>query len=198
MNTDLILKLHEINAIKFGKFKLKSGIISPIYIDLRVTISYPEILKMVARAMWEKIKNLKFDLLCGIPYTALPLATVMSVENNVPMILKRKEIKDYGTKKIIEGNFSKGQTCLIVDDMITNGASKFETIEPLEKEGLLIKDLVILIDREQGGAKHLAEKGYRLHSVLTISEVLGTLKKEGKLSQELVNANLKFIADNQM
>ncbi len=195
---NLIVKLNEIGAIKFGEFKLKSGIMSPVYIDLRVTVSYPEVLKMVAEAMWEKAKELKFDLICGVPYTALPFATVMSIEHNIPMLLRRKEIKDYGIKKAIEGNYTAGQTCLLVDDMITNGASKLETIEPIEREGLIIKDIVILVDREQGGRRHLAEKGYNLHSVLTLSEVLRVLEAEGKLSGELVEKTMRFIKDNQL
>jgi len=195
---NLIVRLHEIDAVKFGEFTLKSGLISPIYIDLRVTVSYPEVLKMVAEAMWDKIKDLQFDCLCGIPYTALPFATVMSVEHNVPMLLRRKEVKEYGTKKAIEGNFKPGSTCLIVDDMITNGASKFETIAPLKEAGLKIKDLVILIDREQGGPAHLAAKGYALHSVFTISEVLRVLESERKLNPELVKTSLEFIKNNQM
>lgn len=194
----LILKLYEINAVKFGEFKLKSGIMSPIYIDLRVTVSYPEILKMVAEAMWEKIKNLDFDLICGVPYTALPIATVISVEHNKPMIMRRKEIKDYGTKKAIEGNFTADQKVLVVEDLVTSGISVFETIEPLQLEGLKIKDIVVLVDREQGGRKHLEEKGYNLHSVLTISEMLGVLGVENKLSEEMINKVKDFIKNNQV
>lgn len=195
---NLILKLHEINAVKFGEFKLKSGIISPIYIDLRVTVSYPEVLKMVAQAMWEKIKDVKFDLLCGVPYTALPIATVMSVEHNIPMIMRRKEIKDYGTKKAIEGNFSSGQNVLVIEDLVTSGASVFETIEPLQLERLRITDIVVLVDREQGGKKHLQEKGYNLHSVITISEMLEVLESEKKLDSEMVKKAKEFIHSNQV
>lgn len=198
MTKELILKLYEINAVKFGEFKLKSGIMSPIYIDLRVTVSYPEILKLVAEAMWEKVKNLDFDLICGVPYTALPIATVISIEHNKPMIMRRKEVKDYGTKKAIEGNFSAGQKVLVVEDLVTSGISVFETIEPLQLEGLEIKDIVVLVDREQGGKKHLEEKGYNLHSVLTISEMLEVLGAENKLSEEMIDKVREFIKNNQV
>lgn len=198
MTKELILKLYEINAVKFGEFKLKSGIMSPIYIDLRVTVSYPEILKLVAEAMWEKVENLDFDLLCGVPYTALPIATVISIEHNKPMIMRRKEVKDYGTKKAIEGNFSAGQKVLVVEDLVTSGISVFETIEPLQLEGLEVKDIVVLVDREQGGKKHLEEKGYNLHSVLTISEMLEVLGTENKLSEEMIDKVREFIKNNQV
>lgn len=195
---NLIIKLQEIGAVKFGEFKLKSGILSPIYIDLRIIVSYPEILKMVVSAIWEKVKDLQFDLICGVPYTALPMATVMSVEHNIPMIMRRKEVKDYGTRKAIEGFFQIGQTCLIVEDLVTSGSSVFETIEPLQHEGLQVKDIVVLVDREQGGRKHLQEKGYNLLAVFTISEMLDILREEHKLESEMVEKVKKFIHENQV
>ena len=197
MNTkELVIKLNEIGALKFGEFKLKSGLMSPVYIDLRVTISYPEVIEAIATAMWEKAKNLQFDIITGIPYTALPFATALSIAHQLPMIVRRKEIKDYGTKKSIEGHYQAGQTCLIIDDMVTNGASKFETIEPMEQEGLKIKDIIILADREQGGGELLASRGYNLHSVFTLSEALNILEAEGKITSELVNKTKEFIKNN--
>ncbi len=194
----LVNKLFEIGAVKFGEFKLKSGIMSPIYIDLRVIVSYPEILKAVGEAMWEEVKNLKFDLVCGVPYTALPIATAISLEHNIPMIMRRKEVKDYGTKKAIEGAFTVGQQVLVVEDLVTSGSSVFETIEPLEIEGLKTTDVVVMLDREQGGKKHISEKGKNLHSVITMSEMVDILKKENKINSAVAQEVKNFIQNNQV
>ncbi|OGH64391.1 MAG: orotate phosphoribosyltransferase [Candidatus Magasanikbacteria bacterium RIFCSPHIGHO2_01_FULL_41_23] len=195
---ELIIELHNINAIKFGEFKLKSGIMSPIYLDIRVIISYPKLLQSVVALMWKKISDQHFDLICGVPYTALPIATVMSVEHNVPMVMRRKEVKEYGLKKAIEGNFQPDQNVLVVEDLVTSGSSVFETIAPLEHEGLKVTDIVVLIDREQGGRQHISKKGYNLHSVFTISEMLTVLEAEGKLNDAMVQNVQQFIKGNQV
>ena len=194
----IVLKLNEIGAVKFGEFKLKSGLLSPMYIDLRLLISYPELLKEVAELFWQKIKDLRFDLIIGVPYTALPIATAISLQEKIPMIIRRKEVKDYGTKKAIEGVFEKGQKCLVIEDLVTSGGSVFETIEPLELEGLKVSDIVVLIDREQGGKKHIEEKGYHLHSLLTIFQVLEILLEKNKIDQEIYQKTINFIKNNQV
>ena len=195
----LILRLHEIEAVKFGEFKLKSGLISPIYVDLRVIVSYPDVLSSVAACMWDVLKSngAEFDNMCGVPYTALPIATCMSLNNDCPMLMRRKEVKDYGTKKAIEGAFVAGQTCLVVEDLVTSGASVMETVGPLHDVGLKVKDVVVLIDRQQGGEARLKSNDLRLHAVLPLSRVLVTLEKNGKMTADLVNSVKAFIAANQ-
>lgn len=195
---EIALALHKIGAIKFGEFTLKSGIKSPIYIDLRLLISYPKVLSLISEAMIEMARNLKFDVIAGIPYTALPIATVISVSQNWPMVYARKEVKDYGTKKKIEGVFKEGDTALIIDDLITTGGSKFETAEPFESSGLKIHDFLVLVDREQGGGRLLAEKGYQLHSVIGINELLDILKTENKIDPEKYQEAKTFIAQTQI
>lgn len=197
---ELILKLAEINAIKFGEFTLKSGMKSPIYVDLRVIVSYPEVMKMIVEVFKGKIKEagLEYDLIAGIPYTALPIASVLSVELDIPMIYARKESKDYGTKKNIEGVYKSGQTCLVIDDLITTGGSKFETAEPFETEGLKVRDFVVLVDREQGGKGQLEAKGYNLHSIILFGEMLDVLKEENEIDDEMHKKVNEFLKANQV
>lgn len=196
-NQQCVLELFRIGAVKFGEFKLKSGILSPIYVDLRLLVSYPELMKQIAEMMWSKVSNRRFDRICGVPYTALPIATALSLSHSLPMLMRRKEVKEYGTKKIIEGVYEKGQNCLVIEDLITRGESVFETIEPLEHEGLTVTDVVILLDREQGGKKRIEDKGYRLHSVLSMKELLAVLEQEGKITRDMTQKVRTFLEANQ-
>lgn len=167
----IISELYQINAIQTGEFVLKSGQTSTIYCNLRKIISYPPLLQNIADAMWEKIKATKFDLICGVPYTALPIATAISLKHNLPMVMRRKEKKDYGTKQLIEGVYESGMRCLLIEDTVTTGMSILETAADLEAEGLIITDVVAVIDREQGGREALAKK-YRFHALHTLTEII--------------------------
>src|SRR5688500_1667526 len=89
----LITSLYQIGCIQLGHFTLKSGQTTSVYMNLRKIISYPEVMRMVAQAMWEETRNCQYDLICGVPYTALPIATCISLDHNIPMIMRRKEKK---------------------------------------------------------------------------------------------------------
>lgn len=176
---DVIRKLYEIEAIKLGSFTLKSGLTSPIYIDLRPIISYPTLLQAISDLIWDKVKHLNTDLLCGVPYTALPITTCLSLKHSKPMVMARKEAKNYGTKKLVEGHFQTGQNCLIIEDIVTTGASIIETIEKLKDVGLKTPYVGALVNREQGGPENLAKHHCQLFSVFTLKELLDELKRCG-------------------
>lgn len=179
---DFLLKAYELGIIKFGNFTLKSGIESPFYVDLRPLSSNPQLLKTLANNLLEKVEDAPFDLICGVPYAALPMGTTMSLVSGVPLIIKRKENKGYGTKRMVEGVYHDGQNCLLVEDVITSGQSLLETIEEIEREGLVVTDIVVVLDREQGGIDKLQQKGYNVKTLFTINEVINILHKYHRLS----------------
>ena len=133
------------------------------------------------------------DRIAGIPYAGLPLAVAASLAGRLPLVYPRREEKGYGTRKRIEGLYRAGERVVVIDDIITDGASKFEAIGPLEEAGLVVRDLVILIDREQGGRELLAAHGYTLHSVLTISQCFDERKPPGSRTDALVGESREFL-----
>ncbi len=183
-NDGLIAALHEAECIRFGDFTLHSGKRSPIYLDLRMLVSRPDVLWQAARAYARLLEGLGFDRLAAIPYAGLPIGSAVSLLTNRPLIYPRREAKEYGTKRLIEGAWSAGEVVAVLDDVITNGASKLEAIRPLEEAGLKVSDVVVLIDREQGGAEALAAAGYGLHAVLGVREILASLARQGRISAE--------------
>jgi uridine monophosphate synthetase len=185
--------LLEAGCIKFGEFTLKSGLISPIYIDLRRIITYPALLRQIGEAYLPLIRNLQFDRLAGLPYAAIPIATAVSLAGDYPMIYPRKEVKTYGTKAEIEGDFKVGEVALVIDDLATTGGSKFEAIEKLTGAGLVVKDVVVLVDRQSGARESLEGAGFHLYAVLTISEMLDYWEATGKVEKEKIAATREFL-----
>jgi len=178
----LILALYDAGCVRFGEFTLASGKRSPIYIDLRLLASHPGLLKETALAYVEILRTLRFDRIAAVPYAALPIGTAVALETGVPLIYPRKEVKSYGTGKAVEGVYNRGERVALLDDVITTGESKLEAIRILEKEGLVVEDIVVLIDREQGGREYLTERGYRLHAVVGLKEMLTVLAEHRRIT----------------
>jgi uridine monophosphate synthetase len=191
--TSLADELLSAGCIKFGEFTLKSGLKSPIYIDLRQIITYPKLLEQIGAAYLPLLKDLKFDRIAGLPYAAIPIATAISLAGNYPMIYPRKEAKSYGTKAEIEGEYHTGETAIIIDDLATTGGSKFEAIEKLTGAGLVVKDVVVLIDRQSGAKESLEQAGYALHAVLTIGELLDYWEKTNKVEKDKIEETRLFL-----
>lgn len=184
--TALVLGLHDAGCVKFGNFTLASGKQSPIYVDLRRVVSYPTVFNQVVNAYIEKIQSLTYDRIAAIPYAALPAAAAIALKLARPMIYPRKEVKAHGTGQAIEGSFEAGQTVLAVEDVITTGGSIITALDTLKSAGLTVRDVVVLVDRQQGGAAVMAENHCALHAVLTIREIVDILEARGRLDAQMV------------
>jgi len=186
--------LLEAGCVRFGSFTLKSGVVSPIYLDLRRLASYPGLLAQAAAAYLPLLSNLAYDRLAPLPYAALPIGTVISQQTGRPMVYPRKEVKEYGTKAEVEGEYHEGETVVLLDDVATTGGSKFEAIERLEAVGLRAHDVVVLIDRLSGAAEALARAGVRLHAVFTLAELIEYWHSRGSITAEQAGAVRRFLA----
>ena len=186
--------LYRIGAVRFGEFTLKDGRRSPFYLDLRVLVSHPDALARTARAMLQRAEGIRYDRLAGIPYAGLPLAVAMALIGNRPMIYARKEAKDYGTKRLVEGEYRAGERALLIDDVLTSGGAKLEAIGPFQDAGLVVEDVLVVIDREDRGAAVLAEAGLRLHAVLKVRALLDHLRERGAATAGDVDRALDFLA----
>ncbi|CAD5226351.1 unnamed protein product [Bursaphelenchus okinawaensis] len=181
-----IQQLYDLGVFKLGDFVLKSGVKSPIYIDLRDLISCQSLMRAATEQLCEVIKreSLEYDYIVGVPYAALPLGTLVSYFNDKPMLMKRKEAKGYGTKKLVEGKYEPGKRALIVEDVISTGASIMETVDCLRKEGLICEDVVCVLDREMGGIEKLAKQGIKAHSVAKVEIILDYLVKVNAITEQ--------------
>lgn len=154
---------------------------------------------MLTDLMWNVAKEStgKVSQVCGVPYTALPLATLISVQTNIPMLIKRKEMKSYGTMKLLEGAYSPGDNCIIIEDVITSGSSILETVNVLRKEQLNVTQAVVVMDREQGAVKNLENHNIRIKSLYTVTTLMKYLLEEGKVTQKVVEDVTNYLKMNQ-
>ena len=148
----------------------------------------------MARAYLSILQRLEFDRLAALPYAALPIGTAISLQGGWPMVYPRKESKAYGTRAEIEGAFEPGDRAVVIDDLATTGGSKFEAIEKLTAAGLKVRDVVVLIDRESGAAAALGDAGYRMHSVLTLRQLLDYWEHTGRVPAGQIAAVRAFLA----
>lgn len=189
--------LMRIDALKFGTFTLTSGGTSSYYIDLRLIPSHPVAFQRVTDIYAEMARNMigldKFTRIAGIPTAGMPFSSVLALKLGKPFLYVRRETKPYGRERRIEGVLMPGDKVLIVDDLITTGKSIIDTVDALRAEGAIVKDALVLIDREEGGKRALAEKGVKLHYLVGIREAAKILYEMNAIDEEQLKAILRQV-----
>lgn len=193
MNPELILRWHAIGAIQFGKFKLRSGILAPIYLDLRVLVSYPSVLRATAHEVAETLAPLKCDRLAAIPLAALPIGTAVSLEMDRPLIYPRSLKTNYGSDRRVEGEHKSGETVVLLDDLIVTGASTLESIEILQTARLKVSDVIVLVDREQNGVAAVTARGCNVHVLYHFHELVQVLRDANRISENQFNDVMNYL-----
>ncbi len=179
----LLRGLIRTECFRLGEFTLKSGIKSPFYVDLRRVSADPKVLRLAGKAYAELARNLSYRSIAGIPVAALPLASSASLEMNKPLIYPRIPPKAHGTGNAIEGDWKPGEKVLLLDDLITTGKSKEEAIDVLRAEGLVVEDLVVLLERGAQGRRDMEARGVRLHAYARIEEFFEVAQEMGLMDE---------------
>ncbi len=168
-NQELIEALRNADAVKYGEFELSHGGISNYYVDKYIFETNPRCLELIAGAFAERLGD---DKLAGVALGGVPLVAVTSVETGLPYVIARKQQKEYGTAKLIEGDLIEGEEVVVIEDIATTGQSAVDAAEALRDAGAVVNRVLVVVDREEGGSANLADHNLELQSLVTASELL--------------------------
>lgn len=178
----LIQTFHQLEAFKWNPqedFRLASGKTSPYYVDCRIVLAHPHSRHLVAQLAYSLLKSLNFTLIGGLEIGAIPLATCISdfaytanPQREWRTFVVRKQAKDHGLGKLIEGTIHPGETALVVDDVLTTGGSLVKAAESARAQGLIVTHGLVVVDRsEDEGKNTLAQQGIQLLPLLTLDDL---------------------------
>ena len=180
---DILLRT---GSLRFGTFKLASGILSPYYIDMRLIPSDPEAFRRVIgfyTMVLGKTLAKRAQRLAGIPTAGIAYAAVLAFNLSKPFLYVRKEEKEHGRGRRIEGILQPGERVLVLDDVITTGKNIVEAVEAIRSEGGVVEDTLVLLDRQQGGRANLEKAGVRLHAFATMTHIADRLNARGMIDE---------------
>lgn len=207
-NLWLAKALWDLGAVQFGDFTLgRTTQHSPIYVNLRLLISNPRALQRAARVMHEEVQTLQamrhphiqaFQRVCGIPFGGLHLATAFSLRSKVPMVYVHPAKEHNGSRVWVEGNYERGESVLLLDDLVTTGGGVTQTAAFLEDNaGLHVRDVLVLLDREEGAKELLRRKGYNLISILGLEAMLNYLMASNLIEADQYKRCVDYIQDRR-
>ena len=183
--------LYEKNIIRFGDFTLASGKKSPYYIDLRLVPSFPiyyrKMIKGLQNQIVEDIGFENFHSLVSVPTGGLVVAASLATEIIKPLIYVRKEAKEHGTGKAVEGVICHNMKLLMIEDVVTSGGSVINAIKSIKEEKMVVTDAYAVVDRMEGATEALFAEGVKLHSLLTIKQIVESLYEQKLITEDVLN-----------
>lgn len=190
--------LYRSGCLKFGSFRIKSGALSPYYIDLACLLSSPKELCAIAEVAADAVRRImvseRITKLASIELKGALILPSIACKVGLPCVVVRKEDKTYGvTSRTAGAEVAQDDSVLFFDDVISEGLSKLEGIKPLEARGARVKHLLVVVDREQGGRENLEKLGYQVHALAKISEVVASLSQSKNISEEQADAVLSYV-----
>lgn len=207
-NLWLAKALWDLGAVQFGDFTLgRSTQHSPIYVNLRLLISNPRALQRAARVMFEEVQTLQamrhphikpFQRVCGIPFGGLHLATAFSLRSKVPMVYVHPAKEHNGSRVWVEGNYDRGESVLLIDDLVTTGGGVIQTAAFLnDNAGLKVTDVLVLLDRQEGARERLRKQGYNLISILGLEPMLNYLMASNLIEPDQFRRCTEYIQNRR-
>jgi orotate phosphoribosyltransferase len=169
---ELIAALKACGAVRYGDFTLASGKKSKYYIDIKKASTDPKTLKLIARQAAFRIKQMDVNIIAGVELGGVPLATAVSMETELPLLIVRKAVKDYGTKSRFVGDIKPEDRLVMLEDVTTSGGSVRDAIEVVRETGANVKYVISVVDREEGAKEKLKEAGTELISLVSASDLL--------------------------
>jgi len=182
------------NVVRFGEFTLVSGEKSPIYIDLRILPSFVGPFNTITDALVDKCREIKPAVIAGAETAGISLATAVAMKMQLPMVYVRKDKKDYGTKSLVEGVIQQNDKVVLIDDLITNGKSKLQFLEAIRRADGVVKDVSVILDREQGGEEFMMKHNLNLHSLISLKDVLSYMLDKERIGKAQYSSALVYLS----
>ena len=188
LETELTRILMKTGATKFGLFKLSSGKLSPYYIDLRMIPGDPRglqtVIEIYERMVRSKVGITSFDRIAGVPTAGIPYASILAYRLSKPFLYVRTEAKAHGAERRVEGQLLPGDRVVLVDDLITTGKNTLQAAEAVRAEGGQVEDVIVLIDRQEGGPAALAQAQLKLCAFTTVTRIARQLHQTEVIDDE--------------
>lgn len=182
-------------CLDFGEFTLTSGITSPYYVDLRLLPSFPELFDIATDMAADLVRKreIDFKVISAVPTGGLPFGTLLAHKLGAPLTYARKREKSHGEERQVEGKMEKGDRALVVDDIITTGGSVIEAVRSVRENGGKVDDVLVLLDRTEGGVENLRDEELNLNKVANVEPLVEELESRGKISAEMVGKVKRYL-----